>query len=100
MVLAPASAAHAHAEAGKAGGPTPIVRFGVVRSFANSLVTSSVESGSAPASPVAGPSVLRKEGDILSFRSIYLDVGEIDVQTDGADITPWLWPGDLYHLAV
>jgi hypothetical protein len=84
VVLAPASAAHAHAEAGKAGGPTPIMRFGVVRSFANSLVNSAVESGSAPSSPMGGPSLLRKEGDILSFRSLYLDVGEVDVQTDGA----------------
>lgn len=86
VVLAPASAAHAHAEAGKTGGPTPIMRFGVVRSFANSLVDSAVGSGSAPSSPIAGPSVLRKEGDILSFRSLYLDVGEIDVQTDGAPL--------------
>ncbi|BDA48868.1 probable vacuolar protein sorting-associated protein 13A at C-terminar half [Coccomyxa sp. Obi] len=90
VVLAPASAAHAHAEAGKSGGPTPIMRFGVVRSFANSLVSSAVESGSAPSSPVAGPSVLRKEGDILSFRSVYLDVGEIDVQTDDGFLEAFL----------
>ena len=40
-----------------------------------------------PATPKAGgasSAILRREGDILSFRSLYLDIGEIDVQTDGA----------------
>jgi hypothetical protein len=90
VVLAPASAAHAHAEAGvmkHSAQSTPVVRFGVVRSFANSLVTSAAEGApSAPASPAAAPIALRdgrRDGSIMSFRSLYLEVGEIDVQTDG-----------------
>lgn len=87
MVLAPASAAHAHAESGvsRAVGQ-PLVRFGIVRSYANSLPSGAGEAGAGqPATPKAcGPSaIMRREGDILSFRSLYLDVGEVDVQTDG-----------------
>ena len=89
MVLAPASAAHAHVEAGvsRAVGQ-PLVRFGIVRSFANSLPGSPGEPSGQPATPKAGgaSAILRREGDILSFRSLYLDVGEIDVQTDGASL--------------
>ena len=87
MVLAPASAAHAHVEAGvsRAVGQ-PMVRFGIVRSFANSLPGGPVEGIGQSTTPKAGgvASVMRREGDILSFRSLYLDIGEIDVQTDGA----------------
>lgn len=67
----------------KSGPPTPLIRFGVVRSFANSLVSSTADSGPAPSSPVGSASAVRKDGDILSFRSLYLEIGEIDVQTDG-----------------
>ena len=92
VVLAPASAAHAHAESGVSRvGQQPLVRFGIVRSFANSLPSGSLGEAagtpSMPATPKAAQgatSVLRREGDILSFRSLYLDVGEVDVQTDGA----------------
>jgi hypothetical protein len=95
VVLAPASAAHAHAEAAvaKHGPPTPLIRFGVVRSFANSLVSSAADSGSAPSSPVGGASAVRRDGDILSFRSLYLEIGEIDVQTDGAALPSPGWLG-------
>ncbi len=90
MVLAPASAAHAHAESGvsRALGQ-PLVRFGIVRSYANSLPCGTGEAGAGqPATPKAcGPSaIMRREGDILSFRSLYLDIGEIDVQTDGEHV--------------
>ncbi len=63
----------------------PLVRFGIVRSFANSLPGGPGESAGQPATPKAGgaASIMRREGDILSFRSLYLDIGEIDVQTDG-----------------
>lgn len=94
VVLAPASAAHAHAEAGVSGaGQQPLVRFGIVRSFANSLPGGSAEGAagpSTPATPKAGgaASIMRREGDILSFRSLYLDIGEVDVQTDGALFAP------------
>ena len=37
-----------------------------------------------PKAAQGATSVLRREGDILSFRSLYLDIGEVDVQTDGA----------------
>jgi hypothetical protein len=83
VVLAPASAAHAHAEVGKAKAKqaTPLVRFGIVRSYANSLVAA--KSDSSPSSPAAAVTAPRREGEIWSFRSIFVDVSEIDVQTDG-----------------
>lgn len=86
VVLAPASAAHAHSEVGKAklGTPSALVRFGIVRSYANSLVSADSDGGpSSPSSPGGPSALLRREGDIVSFRSLYVDIGEIDVQTDG-----------------
>ena len=89
VVLAPASAAHAHVEAGvsRVVGQ-PLVRFGIVRSFANSLPGGPGEGSGQPATPKPGStsSILHREGDILSFRSLYLDIGEIDVQTDGPSL--------------
>ncbi len=63
-----------------------MVRFGIVRSFANSLPGGPGEGIGQSTTPKAGgaSSVMRREGDILSFRSLYLDIGEVDVQTDGA----------------
>ncbi len=85
VVLAPASAAHAHSEVGKAkmGTPSALVRFGIVRSYANSLVTADSDGPQSPSSPGGPSALLRREGDIVSFRSLYVDIGEIDVQTDG-----------------
>ena len=61
------------------------MRFGIVRSYANSLVAAEVgQHAQQPHLAHGGRRpLLRREGDILSFRSLYLDVGEIDVQTDG-----------------
>ena len=98
VVLAPASAAHAHSKTAQSlvGGDTALVTFGCTRSYANALAAAAEPSNrdgmevSGNAMPANDVGVTRnwtegyKMGDvqsaITSFKDIHLQIGEMDFQ--------------------
>ena len=98
VVLAPASAAHAHSKTAQSlvGGDTALVTFGCTRSYANALAAAAEPSNrdgmevSGNAMPVSDAGVTpnwtegHKMGDvqsaITSFKDIHLQIGEMDFQ--------------------
>ena len=98
VVLAPASAAHAHSKTAQSlvGGDTALVTFGCTRSYANALAAAAEPSNrdgmevSGNAMPASDVGVTRnwtegaKMGDvqsaITSFKDIHLQIGEMDFQ--------------------
>ena len=94
VVLAPASVAHAHSQTAQSliGGDADLVTFGITRSFANTM-SGDRRADPAPAGnkgsanpigqePQAGDAVLDSNSSILSFKEIYLTIGELDFQAD------------------
>eukprot|EP00891_Asterochloris_glomerata_P007978 jgi/Astpho2/7978/Aster-x0337 len=112
VVLAPASAAHAHSKTAQSlvGGDTALVTFGCTRSYANALAAAAEPSNrdgmevSGNAMPANDVGVTRnwtegyKMGDvqsaITSFKDIHLQIGEMDFQAEDGTSHVMLQPAD------
>ncbi|KAK9800258.1 hypothetical protein WJX73_008605 [Symbiochloris irregularis] len=95
VVLAPASAAHAHSEtaASLRGMDAPLITFAIVRSYANNATMNTTAGESAGMLPTAGSQgggvtqataekTIEAGAGIWSFKLLSLNIGELDFSAD------------------